>query len=91
MEKAGLVKSKRGIQGGYFLSRPPQKITVGEIIKTLEGTIAPVICVEKKHSCSKRKNCSTKDVLQKIHEVLNSTLNSITLADLIKKHEKNIS
>ena len=89
LEKAGLVKAKRGAQGGYFLKRSPQKIKVGEIIKVLEGTIAPVKCVAKEKKerfcCPRKKTCRTIDVWQKVQDVLDSTLNSITLADLIKK------
>lgn len=89
LEKAGLVKSKRGMRGGYFLARPSEKITVGEIIRVLEGTMAPVLCVAKektkKYSCPRRKLCLTINVWQKIQDVLNSTLDSITLKDLIKQ------
>ena len=89
LEKAGLVKSKRGIKGGHFLARTSQKITVGEIIRVLEGTMAPVLCVAKektkRYSCPQRKTCLTINVWQKIQDVLYSTLNSITLKDLIKK------
>jgi Rrf2 family cysteine metabolism transcriptional repressor len=89
LEKKGLLKSKRGAQGGYFLASPPKKIKVSEIIKVLEGTIAPVRCVAKekkeKYNCPRKRRCKTFNVWQKIQDVLNSTLNSITLADLIKK------
>lgn len=89
LEKADLVRAKRGIRGGYCLSRSPRKINVGEIIKTLEGTMAPVRCValEKKerYQCPRKRVCKTFNVWQKIRDTLNSTLNSIILADLIKK------
>ena len=88
LEKKGLVKAKRGAKGGYFLTRPSKEIKVGEIIKVLEGTIAPVKCVaekgRKRYHCPRRRICKTFNVWQKIQNVLNSTLNSITLADLIK-------
>jgi len=92
LEKAGLLKAKRGVGGGYFLARKPKDITVGEIIEALEGTIAPVRCVAKekevRYHCPREKKCLTKNVWQKIQDSLNSTLNSITLADLIKPHRK---
>jgi len=88
LEKAGFLKAKRGVNGGYFLAFKPEKIRVGEIIKTLEGSMAPVKCLienkEKRYSCPKEKSCQTKKVWAKIQDSLNSTLNSITLADLIK-------
>jgi len=88
LEKNKLVKSKRGIKGGYCLARSPKKIKVGEIIKILEKTMAPVSCIavskEKKYKCPRKKVCKTISVWQKVQDALNSTLNSITLADLIK-------
>ena len=86
LEKAGLIKAKKGVRGGYFLARRPKKIKVGEIIRILEGTMAPVLCIakerEKRFFCPRRKICLTKNVWQKIQETLNFALNSITLADL---------
>ena len=89
LEKKGLVSSKRGVRGGYLLSRAPEKITVGQIIKVLEGSLAPVKCVAKekreRYTCPRRRICKTLSVWQKIQDTLNLTLNSITLADLVKK------
>lgn len=86
LEKAGLVKAKRGAQGGYFLARSPQKIKVGQIIKTLEGKMALVLCLaeEKRFCCPREKRCLTKNLWKKIQDILNSTLDSITLKDLMK-------
>ena len=86
LEKKGLVRSKRGIQGGYSLKRSPEKISVGEIINTLESTMLPVKCLakEKRYNCPRKKICRTVNVWKKVQKVLNSTLNSITLADLLK-------
>lgn len=89
LKKASLIKAKKGVQGGYFLARNSKKIKVGEIIGTLEGTMAPVFCIakekEKRFFCPRRKICLTKNVWQKIQDTLNLTLNSITLADLLTK------
>jgi Rrf2 family protein len=89
LKKHKLIKAQKGARGGYFLARPPQKIKVSEIIKVLEGTIAPVLCIAKeketRYFCPRKKICKTKHVWKKIQEALDSTLESITLADLIKK------
>ena len=86
--KANLVGAKKGSQGGYFLIKNPEKIRISEIIKVLEGTIAPVLCIAKekevKFFCPREKKCLAKNLWRKIQETLNLTLNSITLADLIK-------
>jgi len=83
LEKAGLVKSKKGVQGGYFLAKSPQKIRIGEIIKVLEGEMVLVKCL--KYFCPKEKKCLTKNFWQKLNKAINSALNSMTLTDLIQK------
>jgi len=80
IEKADLVKSKKGISGGYFLSRPPKKINVREIISVLDENQKTVDC----QACIKSGSCSAQNVWQKLEESFNKTLNSITLAQLIK-------
>jgi len=83
LEKAGLVKAKKGVQGGYFLVKKPEKITAGEVVRVLESTV-PVSCI----GCQMARICSTKKVWEKVKDSLDSTLDSVTLADLIKKHGK---
>lgn len=83
LEKKGLVKAKKGSKGGYFLAKNPKKIKVGEIVKTLEGEDNLVRCI--KYFCPRSKTCRVKIFWQKLQKSLNSALNSINLADLIKK------
>jgi Rrf2 family transcriptional regulator, cysteine metabolism repressor len=83
LERAGLVKGKRGRGGGYRLSKSPKKVTVGEIIRALEGEINLVNC--KSEKCPKIKKCLTKDVWGKLQKTILSTLDSITLFNLINK------
>jgi len=89
LEKTGLIKAKKGSQGGYFLGREPSKIKIGEIIRTLEGNAGLVKCITLgkggKYHCPKERECLTKNFWKKIQDSLNSALNSITLADLIKR------
>ena len=80
IEKAGLIKAKKGVQGGYFLARAPQKITVKEIMKILERTTELAPC----GGCQKAKKCLTKDVWKKVEDSLNTALSSITLKSLVK-------
>jgi len=85
LEKAGLLESKKGIQGGYSLSKNPSKIKIGEIISALEGNKHLVKCVgEKGCLCPRERGCFAKPLWEKLYKSLNNTLNSITLADLIK-------
>jgi len=84
LEKEGLVKAKKGAGGGYFLARPPEKITAGKIVEILEGGTAPVNCM----FCQRARKCLTKKVWKKIQDSVDSALNSITLADLSLKMKK---
>jgi Rrf2 family cysteine metabolism transcriptional repressor len=84
LRRAGLLQSKRGAQGGYFLSREPQAITAGEVIRALEGSILPVECVAEQRCtpCSREDACSTRNIWEQVRDRLVETLDSITLADL---------
>jgi len=80
LEKAGLVRAKKGVQGGYFLAKEPQQITAGEVVRVLESTV-PVSCL----GCQMARICSTKNVWDKVQDSVDSTLDSMTLEDLTKK------
>ena len=90
LRKAGLVKSMRGAKGGYFLAREPSKIIVGDVIRALEGPIAPVHCVSEKDpgSCNEADYCITRTVWVRVRDGLAELLDSITLADLCLKAEE---
>ena len=83
LEKDGLVKSKRGVSGGYSLAKKPEDIRIGEVLRSLEGEIALVECMGSKH-CSRKKDCPTIGVWQKLQDSLEKTIDSIRLKDLIK-------
>lgn len=88
LKKSGLVKSVRGAQGGYRLSRKPSEITVGDVIRVLEGPIAPSSCVlEEGSGCEEQGTCPTRDVWKKIKESVDDVIDSITLEDMLLNHE----
>lgn len=90
LKKDGLVKSVRGAQGGYKLSHPPEDITVGMILRTLEGSLAPVECVdgENPSKCSRYDECVTKFIWEKMRDSLYEVVDSISLEDLALKYKK---
>jgi len=89
LRKAGLVNSIRGAQGGYELSRAPADITVGDIIRTLEGPLAPSDCVvDNEPECAKAGGCVTRPIWEKIMDSINSVIDSITLQDMINDLQK---
>ncbi|NLI91809.1 MAG: Rrf2 family transcriptional regulator [Peptococcaceae bacterium] len=86
LRKAGLVKSIRGAQGGYVLAKKPEDIYIGDVIRVLEGPIAPVECNNQtgKDCCEKTSFCVTREVWVKVRDSINDLVDSISLADLIK-------
>lgn len=84
LKKDGLLTSVRGAYGGYSLSRPPNDITVGQVLRALEGQMAPSECLEgNDHCCTKSDDCATKWVLVKIKDSIDQVIDSITLNDMI--------
>ncbi|MDW7673150.1 MAG: Rrf2 family transcriptional regulator [Bacillota bacterium] len=87
LRKAGLVRSIRGAQGGYILAREPDEIKVGDIIRVLEGPIAPVDCVceEEPEKCNRAESCVTRGIWAKLRDSISNVLDSITLADMCQE------
>ncbi|HSR34242.1 MAG TPA: Rrf2 family transcriptional regulator [Anaerolineae bacterium] len=84
LRRAGLLNSRRGAQGGYYLARAPEATTAGDVIRALEGSILPVQCVAegKCTPCSHEDGCSARGIWEQVQDRLIETLDSITLADL---------
>ncbi len=85
LRKSGLVRASRGAQGGYELNRPADQITIGEILRSLEGPIVPVYCVEEKSGetyCERKKYCVTRSFWEELRDRINQFLNGTTLQDL---------
>ena len=89
LRKTGLVKSVRGAQGGYMLAHKPSEITVGDIIRVLEGPLGPSDCVleNKPILCNNADHCITKMVWEKIQVSISNVIDSITLQDMLDDHK----
>lgn len=85
LRRAGLIHSVRGAKGGYTLAKAPAEIKVGDIIRTLEGPIAPVNCVSEAWGdrCSRTEACLTRGIWEKLRDRMSEVLDEITLADVI--------
>ena len=90
LKRAGLVKSIRGSQGGYVLAGNPREITAGDVIRVLEGPIAPVDCVSESNpeSCNRADYCVTRLLWAEIRDSIARILDSYTLADLAAQSQK---
>ena len=88
LNKAGFVRSVRGAQGGYLLTREPKEYTVGMILRLTEGDLAPVSCVNgKEEDCDKRDTCVTIRIWKLINDAINNVVDNITLEDLLEWQE----
>ncbi|NMB34011.1 MAG: Rrf2 family transcriptional regulator [Clostridium sp.] len=90
LRRAGFVKSVRGAQGGYLLEKDPGDITIGSVLRALEGPLLPIDCILEKEpvKCDKFDGCITKLVWEKVRDSINEVVDSITLADLIELYKK---
>ncbi len=90
LRKSGLVKSVRGAQGGYMLADSPSKITVGDIIRVLEGPLGPSDCVleDEPSSCDRADCCVTRTVWERIRLSISEVIDSITLQTMLDDYEK---
>lgn len=85
LHKAGFVKSIRGPQGGYLLTRKPAEYTVGMILRLTEGSLAPVGCLEHDdNDCIRQECCVTLRVWKQLDEAIKGVVDHITLADLLE-------
>ncbi len=86
LRDAGLVVSTRGAHGGYHLARPPAAITMSEVLRALEGPLAPMICAteDSNHdACARTSSCTVNLLWIKVRDAVAGALDSVTLADLV--------
>lgn len=86
LKNLGAVESKRGINGGYRLARPPENITLASVVRHVEGALAPVSCVSDRFyercTCPDEATCPIRDVMKEVREAVVKIMERVTLADL---------
>lgn len=90
LKKVGLITSIRGAQGGYILAKPSSEISVGDILRALEGDLSPVKCegIKGENGCSESNNCVTRNVWKRIDDSIQSAVDSIRLSELVEDNRK---
>ncbi|GAA5436327.1 HTH-type transcriptional regulator CymR [Deinococcus aquaticus] len=88
LRRAGFIKSIRGAHGGYRLARPAHEINAYDVVTAMEGSIAPVQCVEDDHVCNSQNVCGTQDLWYRVDSALRDVLGGTTLADLIEESDR---
>jgi len=85
---AGIVLSTRGPRGGISLARPPEGIRLSEVIQLLEGSIAPVECLNNPGICALSESCAPRDIWDELKKAMNGVLESTTLQDLVERQKR---
>lgn len=88
LSKAGLVKSVRGAKGGYRLTKTAEEITVEDILKATEGSLAPVACAEDNGKCVNYGDCVTSFIWTEIYKATIAVVSSITLKNLAERSQQ---
>jgi Rrf2 family protein len=84
LKKAGYITSVRGPKGGHMLSRPPDAISIGEVVKVLEGGISLSDCVENPKVCDKSEACLTRSLWEEATKAMHDRLEATTLAEMVQ-------
>jgi Rrf2 family transcriptional regulator, cysteine metabolism repressor len=86
LKKAQLVRSIRGQKGGYVLNKRPDEISIGQVIRSLEGPLAPVNCVHDESCCDKIDSCCANAMWTSIYNDVNKVVDSYFISDMLKEN-----
>lgn len=86
LKNAGLLRSKKGVKGGYYLARSPEEITMGEVVRVMDGALAPIKCVSTNfyERCPEELSCGIRNVWLEVRNAVANILDNTTFADLCK-------
>lgn len=87
MRQGGFVQSRRGVRGGYMLAKPPGKITIGQVIRFVDGTFEPVKCIDdqSKPACPLRKGCALVEVWAAAKQAVEQVYDGADFATLVER------
>jgi len=89
LKTAGLVRSTRGPRGGFTLTRSPSLITMRDVLQAMEGSTAPVECVDNAQICARADSCVTRRLWTAMKQAMDEVLDSTTLKDLVTQEKQN--
>jgi Rrf2 family protein len=88
LKNSGFVKSKRGVNGGFSLARAPKNITVGDVIRFIEGPTEPISCVEEGYKgCKDLKNCIFRGVWKEVGSAVSLVIDTLTFEELVLRYK----
>jgi Rrf2 family protein len=84
LKKGGFIESRRGKVGGFLLSKPPYEITVGDVVRFMDGSIEPIACVKDKYaSCRDVYKCVFRKIWQDVYEATSNVIDNVTFEQLV--------
>ena len=84
LKQGNLIRSVRGPKGGHMLARPPEEISIGQVVKALEGGIELAGCIENPGECERSSSCLTRGIWEDASKAMYDKLNSITLSKMLE-------
>ena len=93
LRNAGILRSKKGKGGGYALARPAREVTLGQVIRVVDGPLAPIPCVSERayvrcEECVSEESCGTRMVMKEVRDAVAKILDGTTLADVNERVAK---
>jgi Rrf2 family protein len=85
LKESGFLRATRGAKGGYVLARPPEEITMLDVLTTLEGPVSILKCMTIKDACNRIHSCVSRTVWKEVNTAVESTLERITLAEVLRR------
>jgi Rrf2 family protein len=88
LRRAGFIRSVRGPQGGHALIRNPKEVRLSEVMTALEGSLAPIACVDDPEACTRTGGCVQREVWQRVRDATVQILESVSIGDLAEKERQ---
>ncbi len=89
LKQAGFLGSKRGVNGGYYLAKPPREITIGQVMRVVDGPVAPIFCVTvsagRREICPKEGACALQDLWGEVRDAVSKIVDATTLEDISRR------
>ena len=95
LKHTGIVRSRRGPRGGYYLSRPPEDVTLGQVVRILDGPLAPISCASQTAyepcSCPDEAKCGLRRVMLQVRDAVADIMDHTTLANVVKDDSRDLT
>ena len=88
LRRAGLIRSVRGVNGGFHLAKQPQEITLLEVLEVMEGTVSIVECVKFAPLCSRQNLCGVRTIWQQLNDNIRNMMSEVTLKEILEACQK---